>query len=61
MSYSIRAQSLSKLYYIGQQKQRASYVTLRDALAGMFRRAGRSRTRVLPRPGRHGSGGSCAA
>jgi lipopolysaccharide transport system ATP-binding protein len=39
MSYSIRAQGLSKRYYIGQQQQRASYVTLRDALAGMLRRS----------------------
>ncbi|NTU78055.1 MAG: ABC transporter ATP-binding protein [Chloroflexales bacterium] len=38
MTYAIRAQGLAKLYHIGQLKEKASYGTLRDTLAGMIRR-----------------------
>ncbi|GAB4429590.1 MAG: ABC transporter ATP-binding protein [Chloroflexi bacterium OHK40] len=38
MTYAIRAQGLAKLYHIGQQQEQARYTTLRDTLAGAFRR-----------------------
>jgi lipopolysaccharide transport system ATP-binding protein len=42
MTYAIRAQELAKLYQIGRRKETVRYLTLRDAIAGAFRRPARA-------------------